>query len=34
MEKPEKIYLNNPNLYYALAGGKAPESGATRETFF
>jgi predicted AAA+ superfamily ATPase len=34
MEKPEKIYLNNPNLYWALAGGKAPETGATRETFF
>ncbi len=34
MEKPEKIYLNNPNLYAALAGGKAPESGAVRETFF
>jgi len=34
MEKPEKIYLNNPNLYWALAGARAPESGATRETFF
>jgi len=34
MEKPEKIYLNNPNLYHALAGGKAPDSGAMRETFF
>ena len=34
MEKPEKVYLNNPNLYYALAGGKAPDSGAVRETFF
>ena len=34
MEKPEKIYLNNPNLYWALAGGKRPESGAVRETFF
>ena len=34
MEKPEKVYLNNPNLYYALAGGKAPGSGAVRETFF
>jgi hypothetical protein len=33
MEKPEKIYLNNPNLYHALAGGKAPERGAVRETF-
>lgn len=34
MEKPEKVYLNNPNLHYALAGGKAPGSGAVRETFF
>lgn len=34
MEKPEKVYLNNSNLYYALAGGKAPDSGAVRETFF
>jgi uncharacterized protein len=34
LEKPEKIYLNNPNLHHALAGGKAPDSGAMRETFF
>jgi len=34
MEKPEKIYLNNPNLCHALAGEKPPESGAMRETFF
>lgn len=34
MEKPEKVYLNNPNLYHALAGGKSPDSGAMRETFF
>ena len=34
LEKPEKVYLNNPNLYHALAGGKAPGSGAMRETFF
>ncbi len=34
MEKPEKIYLNNPNLYYALAGETAPDNGAIRETFF
>jgi hypothetical protein len=34
MEKPEKIYLNNPNLCHALAGDKAPASGALRETFF
>jgi uncharacterized protein len=34
MEKPEKIYLNNPVLYHALAGGAAPDTGAVRETFF
>jgi predicted AAA+ superfamily ATPase len=34
LEKPEKIYLNNPNLYHALAGGNTPGSGAMRETFF
>lgn len=34
MEKPEKIYLNNPNLYHALSSDKGPESGAVRETFF
>ncbi len=34
MEKPEKIYLNDPNLYHALAGGRAPDTGAIRETFF
>ena len=34
LEKPEKVYLNNPNLYHALAGGNAPGSGAMRETFF
>lgn len=34
MEKPEKIYLNNPALYHALAGAVTPESGAIRETFF
>ena len=33
MEKPEKIYLNNPNLYHAMAGGREPDSGAMRETF-
>lgn len=33
MEKPEKIYLNNPNLYHALAEGRAPNSGTIRETF-
>ena len=34
LEKPEKVYLNNPNLYHALAGDKAPGIGAMRETFF
>lgn len=34
MAKPEKIYLNNPNLFYALCGGAEPSSGAMRETFF
>lgn len=33
LEKPEKIYLNNPNLYHALAGRREPERGAVRETF-
>ena len=33
LEKPEKIYLNNPNLYHALAGRREPERGAMRETF-
>lgn len=34
LEKPGKIYLNNPTLYHALAGSSAPDSGAVRETFF
>ncbi len=34
MEKPAKIYLNNPSLYHALATAEKPESGAIRETFF
>lgn len=33
MEKPEKIYLNNPNLYHALAPNGLPDTGALRETF-
>jgi uncharacterized protein len=33
MEKPEKIYLNNPNLYHALAQKGQPDTGALRETF-
>ncbi len=34
LEKPEKIYLDNPNQLYALAGGRSPNSGTLRETFF
>lgn len=34
MEKPEKIYLNNPNLYHALSGAATADRGAVRETFF
>jgi predicted AAA+ superfamily ATPase len=34
MEKPEKIYLNNPNLYHALSRTREPDMGAMRETFF
>jgi predicted AAA+ superfamily ATPase len=30
--KPEKIYLNNPNLHYAYC--KEPQLGTIRETFF
>jgi predicted AAA+ superfamily ATPase len=30
--KPEKIYLNNPNLHYAYC--KEPQVGTIRETFF
>jgi hypothetical protein len=33
MTKPEKIYLRNPNLSFALTLDK-PETGAQRETFF
>lgn len=33
MEKPEKIYLANTNLIYALSQGRA-EPGNVRETFF
>lgn len=32
LNKPEKIYLHNTNLYYAL--GKDPNIGSLRETFF
>lgn len=33
MEKPEKIYLNNPNLYHALSRTRYPDIGTMRETF-
>lgn len=33
LNKPEKIYLDNPNLIYALTDGKE-EIGNVRETFF
>jgi len=33
LTKPEKIYLNNTSLFYALCD-KTPEIGALRETFF
>ncbi|MFN0034128.1 MAG: hypothetical protein ACKVUS_03610 [Saprospiraceae bacterium] len=33
LQKPEKIYLNNPNLAFALAGD-ANNPGTLRETFF
>jgi len=33
LNKPEKIYLNNPNLVYALTQN-VPNTGTLRETFF
>ena len=33
MNKPEKIYLNNPNLVYSL-GDSRSNQGTLRETFF
>ena len=33
LAKVEKIYLDNPNLMYALSGGKV-DAGSLRETFF
>ena len=33
MNKPEKVYLNNPNLSYALIQGQV-NAGSIRETFF
>ncbi len=34
LEKPEKIYLNNPNLIYAISGNIPVNIGNLRETFF
>jgi len=34
LEKPEKIYLNNTNLIYALGEDKRVDKGNIRETFF
>ena len=34
MEKPEKIYLNNPNQVYAISGEGRENIGNIRETFF
>lgn len=36
LRKPEKVFLNNTNLHYALAsdGGKSIETGTTRELMF
>lgn len=34
LEKPEKIYLNNPNLIHAISGRAPAEIGNMRETFF
>lgn len=33
LRKPDKIYLQNPNLSYAIGSGK-PDKGNLRETFF
>ncbi len=33
MNKPERVYLNNTNLFYALSPGQA-NAGSIRETFF
>ncbi len=34
LNKPEKLYLQNPNLAHALAEGRAINMGSLRETFF
>ena len=33
LDKPEKLYLDNPNLMHALSGNE-PDIGSIRETFF
>lgn len=33
LKKPDKIWLNNPNLSYALSNGY-PDEGSLRESFF
>jgi predicted AAA+ superfamily ATPase len=34
MEKPDRIYLGDPNIAHALAPGGEPDLGSLRETFF
>ncbi len=34
LSKPEKIYLNNPNLSYCLSNSQQVDTGNVRETFF
>ena len=34
MEKPDRIYLGDPNLSHALSASGTPDLGALRETFF
>lgn len=34
MEKPEKIYLNNPNQIYAISRKGRENMGTIREMFF
>ncbi|MBF0362437.1 MAG: AAA family ATPase [Oligoflexia bacterium] len=33
LQRPEKIYLNNPNFVYALSNKNSPDIGNLRETF-
>ena len=34
MEKPDRIYLGDPNIAHALAASGEPDLGSLRETFF